>query len=565
MSPNKPKKAKPAKKAAKARPAALFEDSVGQRVHKHNMLDYGDNLTIMRAMPDSSVDLIYLDPPFNSQRTYNLIYTKLTGMPLPEQEEAFCDAWTMDSEKIQMAEEIPITIHDKYGVTDDVAKFWKAWINALRTTEPRLLAYLVYMTYRLFEMRRILKSTGSIYLHCDPAASHYIKVMMDGVFGHANFRNEIIWQRTSAHSSAKRYGPVHDVVLYYANGEETTWNPTYQPYDEDYIATRFARGSERPWKDADLTGAGTRNGETGKDWRGFNPTSKGRHWAYPPDELDKLDRDGRIYWPKKKGGWPRFKAYLDESEGIPLQDVWTDISPVNSQAQERLGYPTQKPLALLERIITSSTNLGDVVFDPFCGCGTAVVAAHQLNRHWIGCDIAILSVQIVRDLLDRRYGLHDGEHYHITGVPRSVEAAKDLFERDKKQFQHWLVELSGGFTNNKTSGDQGVDGRLYFGPKSDLRSMVLSVKGGHLSPQFVRELRGTLERDGTEMAGFLCLNEPTKGMVTEAAKAGMFTYDGASYPRMQIRTVQELLDGKAFDTPSRVKKLGWEGQTRLAI
>src|SRR5574343_390178 len=201
MSPNKPKKAKPAKKAAKARPAALFEDSVGQRVHKNNMLYYGDNLTIMRAMPDSSVDLIYLDPPFNSQRTYNLIYTKLTGMPLPEQEEAFCDAWTMDSEKIQMAEEIPITIHDKYGVTDDVAKFWKAWINALRTTEPRLLAYLVYMTYRLFEMRRILKSTGSIYLHCDPAASHYIKVMMDGVFGHANFRNEIIWQRTSAHSS----------------------------------------------------------------------------------------------------------------------------------------------------------------------------------------------------------------------------------------------------------------------------------------------------------------------------------------------------------------------------
>lgn len=256
---------------------------------------------------------------------------------------------------------------------------------------------------------------------------------------------------------------------------------------------------------------------------------------------------------------------MDETEGIQLQDVWTDINPVNSQAAERLGYPTQKPLSLLERIIASSTNPGDVVFDPFCGCGTAVVAAHQLGRNWIGCDIAILSVQIVRDLLEKRYGLHDGEHYQISGVPRSLDAAKDLFTRDKRQFQHWLVELSGGFSNNKHSGDEGVDGRIYFGPKADLRSMVLSVKGGHLSPQFVRELRGTLERDGTEMAGFLCLDEPTKGMMSEAAKAGMFTYDGATYPRMQIRTVADLLAGKVFDTPSKVRKLGWEGQTHLAI
>lgn len=561
-----PRKQKPlTEKKPKIGHVEMFNAQVGQHVHKANKLYYGDNLTIMRGMADASVDLIYLDPPFNSQRTYNLIYTKLTGLPLPEQEEAFCDAWTMDAEKIEMAREIPIIIQDRYGVTDDVAKFWKAWIDTLKKTEPRLLAYLVYMTYRLFEMRRILKPSGSIYLHCDPAASHYIKVMMDGVFGHGNFRNEIIWRRTSAHSSAKRYGPVHDVILYYANGAGTTWNPTYQAYDADYVETRFARGRERPWKDADLTGAGTRNGETGKDWRGFNPTRKGRHWAYPPEELDRLDADGRIYWPNKAGGWPRFKRYLDESEGIPLQDVWTDINPVNSQAAERLGYPTQKPLSLLERIIASSSNPGDVVFDPFCGCGTAVVAAHQLGRHWIGCDIAILSVQIVRDLLDKRYGLHDGEHYQISGVPRSLDAAKDLFSRDKRQFQHWLVELSGGFSNNKHSGDEGIDGRIYFGPKADLRSMVLSVKGGHLSPQFVRELRGTLERDGTEMAGFLCLDEPTKGMISEAAKAGMFSYDGATYPRMQIRTVAELFAGKVFDTPAKVRKLGWEGQTHLAI
>ena len=252
-------------------------------------------------------------------------------------------------------------------------------------------------------------------------------------------------------------------------------------------------------------------------------------------------------------------------KGVVLQDIWTDISPIGAQAGERLGYPTQKPLTLLERIIKSSTNPGDVVFDPFCGCGTAVVAAQQLGRHWIGCDIAILSVQIVRDVLEKRYGLHDGEHYKITGVPRSLEAARDLFTRDTRQFQHWLVELSGGFVNSRHSGDQGVDGRLYFGPKSDLRSMVLSVKGGHVAPAFVRELRGTLEADGTEMAGFLCLDEPTKGMTNEAAKAGMFSYEGEKYPRIQIRTVKQLLEGYSFDTPAKVSTLGWEKARQTSL
>lgn len=548
---------------------ALFAGDVGQHVHKGNHLYYGDNLTIMRGMPEASVDLIYLDPPFNSQRTYNLIYTKLTGLPLPEQEEAFCDAWQMDADKEDMAREMRITLHSDYGVTDDVAKFWQAWIDALRATHSSQLAYIVYMTYRLFEMKRILKPTGSIYLHCDPAASHYIKVMMDAVFGHSNFRNEIIWKRTSAHSSSKKYGPVHDVILYYAKSDKYTWNAQYTPHDPEYVEAfyRHTDADGRRYRLSDLTAAGVRHGSSGEPWHGIDVSAKGNHWKYTIENLEKLDQEGRIYWPKKDGGIPAYKRYLDEMKGVVLQDIWTDIPPIGAQAAERLGYPTQKPLALLERIIKSSTNPGDVIFDPFCGCGTAVVAAHQLGRNWIGCDIAILSVQIVRDVLEKRYGLHEGEHYSVSGVPNSVESARDLFERDARQFQHWLVERAGGFVNSRYSGDRGVDGRLYFGPRDDLRSMVLSVKGGKLTPAFMRELRGTLEADGTEMAGFLCLDEPTKGMLSEAARAGMFTYDGAKYPRMQIRTVKELLAGHAFETPVKIQTLGQarERQTKLAL
>jgi len=528
-------------------------------------LFYGDNLTIMRGLPNSCVDLIYLDPPFNSQRTYNLIYKQLTGLPVPEQEEAFCDAWELDDEKEELIRNIDVEF-SKYGADPEVIQFWNAWIKALRGTQPALLAYLVYMTYRLFEMRRVLKPTGSIYLHCDPAASHYIKVMMDAVFGHSNFRNEIIWKRTSAHSSAKRFGPVHDVILYYARSESAKWVGGFQAYDDAYVAQRFSRqDGGRAWKDADLTGTGTRNGETGEVWRGFDPTAKGRHWAYPPAVLDQMDRDGLIYWPKKAGGWPRQKKYLDQTEGVPLQDIWTDIFPVNAMARERLGYPTQKPLALLERIIKASTDEGDVVFDPFCGCGTAVYAAHLTNRRWMGCDIAILSVQIVRDVLAKRYGLIEDEQYTISGVPLSVEGAKALFEKDKRQFQHWVVEMAGGFANNKHSGDRGIDGRLYFETKEGLRHMVLSVKGGHLQPAYVRELRGTLERDRTEMAGFICLEKPTKGMLQEAALAGMYTYLGRNYPRLQVRSVEDLLAGRGFETPSRVESLGWQKQTILPI
>lgn len=560
----------------------IFDNAVP--ILSRNHLYYGDNLTIMRTMPSACIDLIYLDPPFNSQRNYNLIYKKLTGLPVPEQEEAFCDAWDMDAEKEEMARRMPIVLRD-YGVDQDLIQFWKAWIDALRHTQPRLLAYLVYMSYRLFEMKRILKPTGSLYLHCDPNASHYIKVILDGVFGHNSFKNEVIWRRTGAHGRAKRWGPIHDVILYYTKSDKYTWNRVYQKYDDSYLDNfyKFSDNGGR-YRLVTLDGPGIRYGSSGQPWHNVDPTQKGRHWELPPDRalpdwfvhpegysemsvqerLDVLDNAKLLYWPPR-GKVPQYKRYLEISEGNPVQDIVGDIRPIGSQADERLGYPTQKPISLLKRLIEVSSNEGDVVFDPFCGCGTAVYAAHELNRKWIGCDIAILSVQIVKDVLFTRYGLKDGEHYNISGVPLSVEGANDLFDRDPRQFQHWSVELAGGFSSTKHSGDEGIDGRIHFETSDGLRNMVLSVKGGKLTPAFVRELRGVLEREGTEMAGFICLQEPTKGMDKEAAQAGIYTYLGKNYDRLQIRTVKQLLEGNGFDTPSKVQVLGWQKQYAMPL
>lgn len=551
-----------------------------------NHLYYGDNLTIMRNMPSACVDLIYLDPPFNSDRSYNLIYRQLTGLPLPEQEEAFVDTWTLDAEKEEMVRRMPIVLRE-YGVSEDLVQFWNAWIGALRSTDSRLLAYLVYMTYRLFEMRRILKPTGSIFLHCDSTASHYIKIMMDSVFGASNFRNEIIWKRQSAHSDAKtKFSVVTDSILFYANSKSTKFNPQYGEHDPAYLE-KFYRHNDNDGRGrfrlGDMSapkggGMSAINRTTGMPngwyvYKGYQPPSLG--WRYSPETMERLDLEGRIHFPKHRDGSPDYtkrlalKRYLAEQQGSIVTNVWTDIPSLGGEGGgtgEALGYPTQKPIALLERIIRASTDEDQIVFDPFCGCGTAIYAAHLTNRKWIGCDIAILSVQIVRDVLLKRYGLKEGEHYDVSGVPLTVEGAEDLFQRDPRQFQHWVVEKAGGFANKKHSRDLGIDGRIYFETTDGLRNMVISVKGGKLAPAFIRELRGTLEREkGSEMAGFICLGNPTPGMQAEAAAAGMYNYAGNDYPRLQIRTVEDLLAGRFFDTPTKVGTLHREVQGSLAL
>lgn len=542
-----------------------------------NELYYGDCLTILQGMKSNAVDLIYLDPPFNSDQQYNAIYRDETGRPLPDQVEAFCDTWTLDSEQERAIRAIPVLLREN-GIDDAVAEFWRLWMNALRRTQPRLLAYLAYMVPRLLHMRVVLKPTGSIYLHCDPTASHYIKVMMDGIFGHQNFRSEVIWKRAHSHNSARRYGPIHDVIFFYSASEKYTWTKVRQPYDPEYIERYFkfddGDGRGRYWT-GDITGSGTRDGETGKPWRGFDPTAKGRHWMVPPDELDKLDADNRVYWPPTKGAWPKNKRYLSEAKGVPLQDIITDIrglSTMGAAKGERMGYPTQKPLALLQRLIEASTNPGDVVLDPFCGCATTLEAAQSLGRKWIGIDIAIHAIKRVAKVrLEERMGLREGEDFTISGMPHNHEGAVDLWVRDKYHFQKWAVEEVDGFVTTKRTADGGIDGRIYFNPiadRSDLASMAVEVKGGrNVGIADVRALRGVLENDEAQMAGLIVLHPlgETKARNFRAAmaEAGDLEADGRLYPRMQLLTVAQILDGTKFDTPGAVGRTG--GQQALPM
>lgn len=541
-----------------------------------NQLHYGDCLSIMREMPKHYVDLVYLDPPFSSNRDYAAIYEDETGRPLPEQIDAFNDLWELSEERLRAIQMMPVLMRDA-GIPDDVAEFWKLWMGALRGAQPRLLAYLSYMTERLLPLRSILAPTGSIYLHCDPTASHYIKAMMDSIFGHQNFRNEIIWKRTGAHGTARRWGPVHDVVLFYTKSDSYTWNREFQPYESGYIEEKYRHKDGRGhFQDVSLTGPGRSKGDSGKPWRGFNPTDKGRHWAIPgaigadipgfadmstQEKLEALDTANLLYWPQRLGAasFPRVKQY--PGEGNPIQDVITDIAAINSQAEERLGYPTQKPVALMERIIRASTNEGNLVLDPFCGCASTIEAAHILKRRWIGIDIAIHAIKRVAAVrLQDRLGLKEGVDFIVEGIPQTLEGARDLWDRDKHQFQKWAIEQVDGFVTTKKTADGGIDGRLYFSLPSqvDLESMVIEVKGGkNVNVEVVRSLRGTVERDQAQMAGLIVMEElgdrKAKNFHREMGDTGFLDVNGVMYPRMQMLTVTEILAGKRFHTPSVAK------------
>jgi DNA modification methylase len=491
-------------------------------------------------MPSESVDLIYLDPPFNSNRSYNLLYKNTTGLPIPEQIEAFCDTWELDYEKNEIAFDIP-NIMQKYGIQNDVVQFWYYLVLALKNTNPRLLAYLVYMTVRLIEMHRLLKSTGSIYLHCDPTASHYLKIVMDSIFGHKNFKNEIVWCYKSRPQSKRYFGKKHDVILFYSKNDNYyfNWEAVARPLSETTIKKyRLHDTDGRLYR---LEGRGI----TGSPIRSAKDVDS--KWEKTNPEL--VVRD-----------------YLDEKIGVALEDWW-QIDIINQSSKERLGYPTQKPMALLETIIKASSKEGDIVFDPFCGCGTTVEAAIRNHRQWLGCDIAIHSIKLIQETRIKKYVLQENENYLIEGVPQSKEQAQYLFEQDPFQFQYWAVEKTGGFCSNKKTGDSGIDGRIYFEVDKTLCNMVLSVKGGNIKPGDIRDLRGVLEREHcTELAGFICLKEPTKAMVQEADAAGYYEYQGTKYPRIQILTIQDIFDGKKWYCPSVVKISRKDnGQTHLQL
>jgi len=515
-----------------------------------NTLYYGDNLTILRDhIADASVDLIYLDPPFNSARSYNVLFKHEGGDAAEAQVKAFDDTWHwgQDAER---------TYHEL--VTKGLPPV-ADMIGAMRqfVGDNQMMAYLVMMAARLAELHRVLKPTGSLYLHCDPTASHYLKVVLDTIFSPVNFQSEIIWKRTTAHSGARRYAPVHDVILFYSKSREFTWRDIRLEYDEAYLDKyyKYDDGDGRlHWRD-NLCAAGTRKGRSGLPWRGIDPTDKGMHWKYTIDKLDELDAEGRIYWPPK-GGMPQYKRYRDELKGKAISDLWDDVDRINPVGAERLGYPTQKPVALLERIVSASSNPGDVVLDPFCGCGTTIAAAQKLGRHWIGIDITNLAITLQKYRLQDTYNLEAGRDYLVIGEPVDLASAAQLAQESRHQFEWWALSLiraqpinpgdSSG-KKGKKGADRGIDGQIVFideaGGKP--KRILVQVKSGHVSASVVRDLRGVIEREGAAMGVLITLDPPSQPMKSEAASAGFYASPGwgRDYPRLQILTVEGLLAG----------------------
>ena len=524
-------------------------------------LYYGDNLGVLRTqVRDESIDLVYLDPPFNSNATYNLLFKAPSGQQSRAQIEAFEDSWHWGIEAETAFLEVLRT--PRYPAAAEVLRALRGFLR-----ENDMLAYLAMMAVRLIELHRVLKPSGSLYLHCDPTASHYLKLLLDAVFGPERFLSEIVWKRTSAHSSAKRWGPVHDTILLYAKTEEHVWNPVFEPYEDSYLEAFYTHKDEsgRRWRRSDLTGAGVRHGETGQPWRGIDVTAKGRHWAWPPAMLDKMDAEGRIHWPAKAGGMPMLKRYLEDQAGQPIQDVITDIPPMHNLSAERLGYPTQKPLPLLERIIRASSNPGATILDPFCGCGTAVHAAEKLGRNWIGIDVTHLAISLIERRLRDAF---PGVAFAVHGTPKDLDGARDLANRDKYQFQWWAVSLVDAvpFGGRKRGADSGIDGWRYMalGRNATGRAIV-SVKGGeHVGVPMVRDLRGVMERERAEAGLLVTLAPPTRPMIEEAAKAGLFQspFGPGKHPRLQILTVEALLRGARPDLPPLTVDAGFRRAMR---
>lgn len=529
-----------------------------------NRLYYGDNLDILRNheyFPTECVDLIYLDPPFNSRQDYNALFKDESGRYSDAQITAFEDTWHWGEQAANAYREL---------VTDAPVKVSKV-IGAMHEVigENQVMAYLVMMATRVVGLHRVLKPTGSIYLHCDPTASHYLKLILDAIFGGENFKNEIIWKRTSAHANvSKKYGAIHDTIFFYTKTKNFTWNQQYSPYDQEYIDTFFDSVDEkgRKYQRRDLT-ASMQRASKGQiyEWKGITPPPS-RCWAMTKEKMDELDRQGLIHFPKKVGGMPRLKLYPEDLPGVPAQDIWDDIRVVHNLSSERTGYPTQKPIALLERIIAASSNAGDVVLDCFAGCGTAIAAAHKLGRQWLGIDITHLSITVQKLQLEQQLGIKAGVDYRVVGEPRDVGGARELAQQNRHQFEWWALSLvgarpsaggtaptQGSRAKGKKGGDRGIDGEINFldqGSRS-MRVLVSVKSNAVVMPEMIRELRGTLEREGAAMGVLITLSEPTAGMRKEALSAGVFKSAlwGREFPKIQLVTVGELLNGRRLEMP----------------
>lgn len=512
-----------------------------------SQLFYGDNLDVLRShVADESVDLIYLDPPFNSNASYNILFKSPAGSGADASIQAFDDTWSWG----------PAAEEGLLDITHSGNHALHTLMQAMRASigTNAMMAYLAMMAVRLVELHRVLKATGSLYLHCDPTASHYLKLVLDAVFGVENFRNEIVWQRTGAKGDVKhKFGAVHDIILFYAKSHLAQVHSIFAEKDEDYLSRfRLDDGDGRgPYRLAPLDSPNPRPNLT-YAYKGYSPPAKG--WRVSKEVMEALDGEGRLAFPRTKDGRIARKHYLREQEGRKLADVWTDLPPLQSASAERLGYPTQKPVALLERIIAASSNPGDIVLDPFCGCGTAVDAAQKLGRNWIGIDVTHLAIGLIEKRLSEGYG--EAAEFETIGVPRDLASAQRLARDDPWQFQTWITLKLGGWPwmGGKKGGDKGVDGYFYYvGAGGPTRTGVISVKAGnHINPAMLRDLWGVMQRDGHQLGLFVTAALPTRGMEQEAAAHGLVETEFGRFPAMQIFTLAELFQGAQPKLPPLV-------------
>lgn len=568
-----------------------------------NKLFYGDNIdNLRRKIRDETVDLCYIDPPFNSKRNYNQIYNNIGGEDRA-QAQAFIDTWTWDDLAIAGYEEIIANAEGRFQpqLTD--------LIKGLHSVlgEGSLLAYLISISLRVTEIFRCLKPTGSFYLHCDPTASHYLKLILDAVFcsQSGDFRSEIIWRRTGSHNKTKRWAPLHDVILYYVKSSNRfKWNRQKQPYMIGHVKEHFVpdgnNGYRTNYYGNVLTGSGTRNGESGQVWQGFDPTAKGRHWAIPGDIWDEvgIDPEGLTQHQKldlllEEGfititpgeAWPIYSMAIRPGvSGPATSDIWSfqpytngtvfgtndgideDVRWLSPRDQERLGYPTQKPEGLLERIIKASSDEGDTILDAYCGCGTTVAVAQALKRKWIGMDITYQSIALILRRLEQTFGAPVLTKVSTDGLPKDMASAQALAlkedDRLRKEFEKWAILTytnNRAIINDKKGADAGIDARAFFKTgKRDNAKIIFQAKSGHVKRDQIATLRGDMEREKAALAIFITLEPPTKPMLSEANAAGQYKHEdmGRTYSRISIVTVREIIeDGARLEIPMSLEVL----------
>jgi DNA modification methylase len=550
-----------------------------------NKLFYGDNLEVLRGFPDECVDLIYLDPPFNSNANYNVLFKSKGGEGADAQITAFEDTWHWNDKAEDAFDQV---MQSGLSGASELLRAMRGFLG-----ENDMMAYLAMMAIRLIELHRVLKPTGSLYLHCDPTASHYLKLLLDGVFEAANYRSEISWKRSSAHNDAKQgrqqYGNIRDVIYFYTKSSSWTWNWLYTTYDESYLSSAYRHSDEngRRYRRGDLTAAkpggdvsygwpikrksgGKWEADLGSEFEaplpGWEykqvPPYNGRYWAFSKANMAEFAKAGKLAY--SSTGMPEFKRYLDEQPGVPLQNEWSDLLPV--AGDERLGYPTQKPLTLLERIIAASSNEGDIVLDPFCGCGTAVHAAQKLGREWIGIDVTHLAIHLIEKRLNDAF---PGIQYEVHGTPKDLDSARDLAERDKHQFELWALAQVDAvpWKGGRKGPDGGIDGIIYFKPDGRrTEKAIVEVKGGGTGVKDISRLADVMRQQSAEMGVFITARLPSREMEKAAAAVGRFTDEwGRTYPKLQILTLAEMFRGKRpdipFVDPSSIKRAKREDET----